>query len=214
MPQKTLRIVSVTMFLPVQRKQSTKAKKSTLQLAYALLEQHIDDQEELPDNSDAIRRKQSEIDKLNKKLANLIEMREDGDIEKEYFRERKKEIESKIGRLAESIKNLTPLPPKDIAGDYSGRLAELKKKLSEYTDFDGLVIPESIVEAFIQKIWVSKDEFRWYLRTNRSSSAEDAEHIQIGAFTLTLEDAKSYQYSFSTRKRIYNWEDLNVTVWI
>ena len=85
---------------------------------------------------------------------------------------------------------------------------------SEYTDFDGLVIPESIVEAFIQKIWVSKDEFRWYLRTNRSSSAEDAEHIQIGAFTLTLEDAKSYQYSFSTRKRIYNWEDLNVTVWI
>ena len=97
-----------------------------------MLEQHIDDQEELPDNSDAIRRKQSEIDKLNKKLANLIEMREDGDIEKEYFRERKKEIESKIGRLAESIKNLTPLPPKDIAGDYSGRLAELKKKLSEY----------------------------------------------------------------------------------
>ena len=179
-----------------------------------MLEQHIDDQEELPDNSDAIRRKQSEIDKLNKKLANLIEMREDGDIEKEYFRERKKEIESKIGRLAESIKNLTPLPPKDIAGDYSGRLAELKKKLSEYTDFDGLVIPESIVEAFIQKIWVSKDEFRWYLRTNRSSSAEDAEHIQIGAFTLTLEDAKSYQYSFSTRKRIYNWEDLNVTVLI
>ena len=44
-------------------------------------------------------------------------MREDGDIEKEYFRERKKEIESKIGRLAESIKNLTPLPPKDIAGE-------------------------------------------------------------------------------------------------
>ena len=83
-----------------------------------------------------------------------------------------------------------------------------------HTDFDGLVIPESIVEAFIQKIWVSKDEFRWYLRTNRSGSAEEAEHIQIGSFTLTLEDAKAYQYSFSTRKRIYNWEDLNVTVWI
>ena len=188
--------------------------EDTLQLAYSLLEQHIDDQEEVPDNSDAIRRKQSEIDKLNKKLANLIEMREDGDIDKEYFRERKKEIEGKINRLAESIKNLTPIPAKDIAGDYSERLSELKKKLGEYTDFDGLVIPESIVEAFIQKIWVSKDEFRWYLRTNRSGSAEEAEHIQIGSFTLTLEDAKAYQYSFSTRKRIYNWEDLNVTVWI
>ena len=101
-----------------------------------------------------------------------------------------------------------------ILTQYSERLSELKKKLGEYTDFDGLVIPESIVEAFIQKIWVSKDEFRWYLRTNRSGSAEEAEHIQIGSFTLTLEDAKAYQYSFSTRKRIYNWEDLNVTVWI
>lgn len=100
---------------------------------------------------------------------------------------------------------------KEYTPDY---LKQKKIKNDEYTDFDGLVIPESIVEAFIQKIWVSKDEFRWYLRTNRSSSAEDAEHIQIGAFTLTLEDAKSYQYSFSTRKRIYNWEDLNVTVWI
>ena len=31
---------------------------------------------------------------------------------------------------------------------------------------------------------------------------------------LSTAEGKSYQYSFSTRKRIYNWEDLNVTVWI
>lgn len=188
--------------------------EDTLQLAYSLLEQHIDDQEEIPDNSDAIHRNQSEIDKLNRKLANLIEMREDGDIDKEYFRERKKEIEAKISRLAQSIKSLEPVPTKDVASEYSGRLSELKKKLEEYTNFEGLLIPESVVEAFVQKIWVSKDEFRWYLRTNKHSSEDDADHIQIGAFTLTLDDAKKYQYSFSTRKRIYNWEDLNVTVWI
>ena len=188
--------------------------EDTLQLAYSLLEQHIDDQEEIPDNSDAIHRNQSEIDKLNRKLANLIEMREDGDIDKEYFRERKKEIEAKISRLAQSIKSLEPVPTKDVASKYSGRLSELKKKLEEYTNFEGLLIPESVVEAFVQKIWVSKDEFRWYLRTNKHSSEDDADHIQIGAFTLTLDDAKKYQYSFSTRKRIYNWEDLNVTVWI
>ena len=103
--------------------------EDTLQLAYSLLEQHIDDQEEIPDNSDAIHRKQSEIDKLNRKLANLIEMREDGDIDKEYFRERKKEIEAKISRLAQSIKSLEPVPTKDVASEYSGRLSELKKKL-------------------------------------------------------------------------------------
>ena len=188
--------------------------EETLQLAYSLLEQHIGDKEETPDNSDVIRRKEYEIERLEKKLANLVEMREDGDIDKDYFRERKREIETRLRSLSQSIKELEPLPPKDVAGDYSGRLAELRKKLAEYTDFDELVIPESVVEAFIQKIWVSKDEIRWYLRTNASSADEDAEHIRIGAFTLTAEDAKTYLYSFSTKRRVYNWKDLNVTVWI
>lgn len=188
--------------------------EDTLQIAYSLLEQHINDQEEAPDNRDEIQRKQAEIDGLNKKLANLIEMRADGDIDRDYFRDRKKEIEAKIRSLTRSVQNLETLPAKAIAGSYEGRLAELKKKLAGYMDFDGPVIPENIVEAFIQKIWVSKDELRWYLRSNRSSAEQDAEHIQIGSFTLTIEDAKKYLYSFSTSRRVYNWKDLNVTVWI
>lgn len=74
----------------------------------------------------------------------------------------------------------------------------------------------SIVEAFIEKIWVSKDEFRWYLRSGKSSSDEFDldDHIQIGSFTLTIKDAKENLYSFSTRRRVYNWKDLNVSVWI
>lgn len=32
--------------------------------------------------------------------------------------------------------------------------------------------------------------------------------------TLTIDDAKKYIYSFSTRRRVYKWVDLNVSVWI
>ena len=52
-----------------------------------------------------------------------------------------------------------------------------------------------------------------------------AEQQQIGAFfkqldhlitlhqrTLTIDDAKKYIYSFSTRRRVYKWADLNVSV--
>ena len=70
--------------------------------------------------------------------------------------------------------------------------------------------------AFIEKIWVSKDEFRWYLRSGNGSSDEFDidDHIKIASFTLTIKDAKEYLYSFSTRRRVYNWKDLNVSVWI
>ena len=96
------------------------------------------------------------------------------------------------------------------------KLQELRGRLKEYTGFDYSVIPESVVEAFIEKIWVSKDEFRWYLRSGNGSSDEfdPDDHIQIASFTLTLDDAKKYLYSFSTRRRVYNWKDLNVSVWI
>ena len=36
----------------------------------------------------------------------------------------------------------------------------------------------------------------------------------LPAFTLTIDDAKKYIYSFSTRRRVYKWADLNVSVWI
>lgn len=187
-----------------------------MDLSYAMLEKHIADQEELPDNTDVIRRKQGEIEKLMNKRTNLIEMRAEGDIDKEMFRSKKQEIEDRVAKLTEEIKGLQPEKEQTSNEDYSVKLLELRERLKEYTGFDYSVIPESIVEAFIERIWVSKDEFRWYLRTgnNADSEFDPDDHIKIGAFTLTIDDAKKYIYSFSTRRRVYKWSDLNVSVWI
>ena len=187
-----------------------------MDLSYAMLEKHIADQEELPDNTDVIRRKQGEIEKLMNKRTNLIEMRAEGDIDKEMFRSKKQEIEDRVAKLTEEIKGLQPEKEQTSNEDYSVKLLELRERLKEYTGFDYSVIPESIVEAFIERIWVSKDEFRWYLRTgnNADSEFDPDDHIKIGAFTLTIDDARKYIYSFSTRRRVYKWADLNVSVWI
>lgn len=187
-----------------------------MEVSYSMLERHIADQEDTPDYTEEIKRKESEIEKLSKKRVNLIEMRAEGDIDKDLFRERKQEIENRIAKLTEEIKTLQPDETKQSPQDYMQKLQELRERLKKYTGFEYSVIPESIVEAFIEKIWVSKDEFRWYLRSGKSSSDEFDldDHIQIGSFTLTIKDAKEYLYSFSTRRRVYNWKDLNVSVWI
>ena len=157
-----------------------------------------------------------QIERLNKKRVNLIEMRADGDIDKELFRERKQEVEERIAKLTEEVKSLQPDETKPTPQDYTQKLQELRERLKQYTGFEYSVIPESIVEAFIEKIWVSKDDFRWYLRSGDTSSDEFDidDRIKIASFTLTIKDAKEYLYSFSTRRRVYNWQDLNVSVWI
>ena len=138
------------------------------------------------------------------------------DIDKEMFRSKKQEIEDRVAKLTEEIKGLQPEKEQTSNEDYSVKLLELRERLKEYTGFDYSVIPESIVEAFIEHIWVSKDEFRWYLRTGNNAGGEfdPDDHIKIGAFTLTIDDAKKYIYSFSTRRRVYKWADLNVSVWV
>ncbi len=189
---------------------------AVMDLSYSMLEKHIADQENTPDYTEEIKRKESEIERLSKKRVNLIEMRAEGDIDKELFRERKQEIENRIAILTDEIKTLQPDETKQSLQDYKQKLQELRERLKEYTGFEYSVIPESVVEAFIEKIWVSKDEFRWYLRSgNGSSDGFDIDdHIKIASFTLTIDDAKKYLYSFSTRRRVYNWKDLNVSVWI
>lgn len=77
-----------------------------MNLSYAMLEKHIADQEELPDNTDVIQRKQGEIEKLMNKRTNLIEMRAEGDIDRDMFRSKKQEIEDRVAKLTEEIKGL------------------------------------------------------------------------------------------------------------
>ena len=189
---------------------------AVVELSYSMLEKHIADQEDTPDYAEEIKRIESEIERLNKKRVNLIEMRADGDIDKELFRERKQEVEERMAKLTEEVKSLQPDETKPTHQDYTQKLQELRERLKQYAGFEYSVIPESIVEAFIEKIWVSKDEFRWYLRSGETSSDEFDidDRIKIASFTLTIKDAKEYLYSFSTRRRVYNWQDLNVSVWI
>ncbi len=79
-----------------------------IDLSYAMLEKHIADQEELPDNTDVIQRKQGEIEKLMNKRTNLIEMRAEVTLIRNCFRSKKQEIEDRVAKLTEEIKGLQP----------------------------------------------------------------------------------------------------------
>ena len=136
--------------------------------------------------------------------------------DKEYFKERKSIIEKSILQLQEEIKILSPKPIEKQKTNYEKILCDLKNRLESYVNFDKAKIPDSVIEAFIKKIWVSKDEFRWFLRydENKEKNLTNEEHIKIASFTISVEEAKKFMYSFSTKKRVYNWKDLNVSVWV
>ena len=123
-----------------------------IDLASQMLEKHITDRDEVIDNTAAIERKQKELEKLNKKMDNYLDMRSDGEISKEIFLAKTDEIQKKMKQLKEVILTLQPKEEPKVERDYAADLARLRVELESYTDFENeTVIPDSVLEAFIEK---------------------------------------------------------------
>ena len=193
--------------------------KDIVEIAKQMLEKHINDKPVKVDNTELLERKKHELQIVKNKIDNLIEMRTDGDIDKETFRAKKCELENQLSKLKADVNSLTPDTQELEKSEYNIKLSALMKKIEQYTVFqpDGN-LNESVIEAFVKKIIVSKDEFKWYLRTNdKSTKYEDEDHenyIQFASFTITIDEAKAYMYAISPRKRVHRWFDLNVSIWI
>lgn len=189
--------------------------------ALRMLREHLED-EQTHMKAGLLDVKLKEIDKLTRKRENLINMRLEGEIDKDMFISKRKEIEDNLEILAEEVKKLSP-DSADKAKTVEERLADLKEQIQKYTDFQGMqIIPETVVEAFTRKIIVNEDSFDWFLRFNKmikepstkSKSKTSEEYTPALSFTLTLEDAKKYVYSFSSTRRVHGWKDITINLWI
>jgi len=140
-------------------------KDKVLALANSILEAHIDDTEEDDTREIQLKAKQSELEQLRRKMDNYIEMRAEGDLSREMFRTKCAEIEPKMQRLQKEIEALSAATQAREVVDYREKLTVLQYALEQYTNCDeGQDVPESVIEAFVVKIVVSKDGFDWYLR--------------------------------------------------
>lgn len=140
-------------------------KGKVLALANSILEAHISDTEEEENTQSLLKAKQTELARLHKKMDAYIEMRAEGDLSREMFRSKFNEVEPKINRLQEEIKTLSAAVKPKAVQDYTEKLTVLQYALERYTSIDeGQNVPDSVIEAFVVKIVVSKDGFDWYLR--------------------------------------------------
>ena len=98
-------------------------------------------------------------------MDNYIDMRAEGDLTWEQYRSRCAELEPQIQKLQQEIQTLSIETQPAEVPDYKEKITFLQYALERYTNIDeGQNVPESVIEAFVVKIVVSKDGFDWYLR--------------------------------------------------
>ena len=103
-------------------------------------------------------------------------MRADGEITREVFMLKKENTENTISKLREEIAELEPDEVESEIDEVTSKekITILKYALEQYTDFDSEDdVPESVIEAFVEKIVVRKDGFNWYLRFNPEENPKE-----------------------------------------
>lgn len=140
-------------------------KDKVLALANSILESYNEDNSEKENKEALLESKRRELARLTRKMDNYIDMRAEGDLTREQYRTRCAELEPQMQRLHQEIQELSVETQPVEVPDYKEKITFLQYALERYTNIDeGQNVPESVIEAFVVKIVVSKDGFDWYLR--------------------------------------------------
>ena len=146
--------------------QYSRETEGIIDLALSIINKHKDDEEPQQDNTALIRQYDDEKTKLQKRLDNLIEMRADGEITKDYFLNKTTEIEARLKTIEDELAKLKPQEQNQTKPcDLDERIALFKYFLMQSIyPSDDENIPEDIIRAFVSKIIVHESSFDWYLR--------------------------------------------------
>ena len=115
-------------------------------------------------DKERIEQNQRQIDKLNRQLANLVDMCSEGDISREVFRSKKKKLEDQISNLE---KMNDECRQQILELEDSGAKDRRIESLSEFikmTAFDPRTkIPEKVIDYFVDQVIYDHGVFKWYL---------------------------------------------------
>lgn len=142
-----------------------KNRKEDAMEAFKLIKQYaVADKK--TDNSE-IKIIDNNIDKLNNRLENMIEMRADGELTKEEYAKSKAKIETELSELN---KRKAGLDNGDDNGEFQLDLEKIEHELDRLTDLEK---PDSdIVDSFISRITpVDNNRFEWIVRLSENTSA-------------------------------------------
>ncbi len=105
-----------------------------------------------------------QIEKLNRQLANLVDMCSEGDISREVFRSKKKKLEDQISNLEKLNDECRQRVFELEDNGAKDRRIESLSEFIKMTAFDARAkIPDTVIDNFVDQIVCDHGAFIWYL---------------------------------------------------
>lgn len=170
------------------------------------------------------------IDKIKERNNNLLDMREDGTIDKEQYVERKKKNDDELSKLLATKDRLSAMK---FAEDNKESTLEAVKKFFDdnilLPNKIGDVIPETMIETYINSIKVCADnKYEYNIKVNpyaenvsalvvpdeefipsvhsASKVIDNSDAVLVAEFTLGYEEAKTYANRLKRKVNRVHWQ--------
>lgn len=161
---------------------------------------------------------QRELERLQKRKNNLVDMRlddwiDEGEYQKKYtlITERIRVIETTLKKIQCDSKEIEPV-------DVSAEVEKIQAYLDKACNLEEKQVSEELIDAIVERVTpTEKGVFKWYLKDedyDMEMKFREEQYVLMDRFTLGFEEAKAYRKSFGNFIRAKQWRDLDVEVYI
>ncbi len=151
-----------------------------------------------------------EIKKFAEKAERLIEMRLNGEIDRDTYLRLKATVDADKKQAEQQLLDYESLPR--VAQSHPFTKAEIKKHLLDFASSNNIDFDENIIDKFVTQIKVEcETEFSWFIDIELNSRVVD-KCQKIVEFTIPYKDALKFRTVRKEILRKYQYLELNVKI--
>ena len=155
----------------------------------------------------------NKLEKAKNKLANLTNMRIEGEISKAEYQEYKQKVSIEISEIEKALLNFENQKQDNQTGKMS--FEQLSELLFQKVDFSQPTLDRQFLEQMIYRIVPNtQDEFAWYLNLLPRQDSDLESFQKICTITVGFEEARQYRKSRKGMLRKNQWRDVTAHIYI
>lgn len=193
-------------------------QKATVEELLGDIQDNYMEEEEIKDNEVRVEKLHRELERLQNRRSNLVDMKLDDLIGKQEFENKNQSIEERMQQVKNELAILSQESEATEPVEIKEEINKIKEYLNTVCDLDNKKVSDELIDSIVTRITpMESGVFKWYIQSDDNgmeTSFDESKYILYDKFTLNFEEAKAYRKSFGNFIRFNQWKDIVVEVYV
>ena len=175
-------------------------------------------EKDIRDSEYQIEKLHRELQRLQNRKNNLVDMKLDNLIGKDEFENKNQSIEERLQQLKQEMSILSQETKTKEPVKVEEEIHKIKEYLNNTCDLNKKQLSDELVNCVVARITpMENGVFKWYIQGEEydtETSFDESKYILYDKFTLNYEEAQKYRKTYGNFVRVRDWRNLVVEVYM